>query len=79
MSHLRRLVRVASSSAEGELRALRRCCAQRLAVFVGVDGDGMFFGGEVVPIGAVGGEFGVDAFFEDVAVKKEGFAGLISR
>ena len=50
--------------------------AQRLAVFVGVDGDRVFFGGKIVPVRAVGGEFRVDAFFEDVAVEEEGFAGL---
>ena len=36
----------------------------------------MFVGGEVVPVGAVGGEFGVDAFFEDVAVEEDCFFGL---
>lgn len=78
MSHFRRLIRVASSSAESELCALRGRRAERLTVFVGVDGDGVFFGGEVVPVGAVGGEFGVDTFFEDVTVEEEGFAGLFS-
>lgn len=36
----------------------------------------MFVGGEVVPVGTVGGEFGVDAFFEDVAVEEDCFFGL---
>lgn len=76
MSQLGRLIRIAATRPERELQTVRGRRAEGLAVLVGVDGGGVFFSREVVPVGAVGGEFGVDAFLEDVAVEEEGFAAL---
>lgn len=72
----RRVVGEAAFAAPGELQTGGHGGAQRLAVLPGVDEGRVDVAREVVPVCALGGDLGVEAFVEDFGVEKDGFAGL---